>query len=270
MIAVVGDAGVDRTYQIECLRLGSVQIAEGLEIRPAGGSANTAAHAAAAGARVTLFAGVGRDEAASLVRRACEQLPGLRTRLQEWDTPTQCSVVLVERERDGERTIVIERPAQGLTLLEDDKEILGSAEVVFINLENADERRSWVNSTAGYRFLPIAHLPEEAVAGRHWDAVIGSLDDHVRPSSDALNGVTAEFCLMTDGSAGGAIWTAANRTWSRWSSPSLDVVDVVGAGDAFLGGVLAAAVDSWDVKVLVEAGVRRAQACLRVPGAWPR
>ena len=83
IIAIIGDAGVDRYYRISRFRRGTTHIASYSVLHPAGGSANAAAHAAAAGAEVTLFAAVGHDEAGQLFRAACAVIPRLKIRLRE-------------------------------------------------------------------------------------------------------------------------------------------------------------------------------------------
>jgi len=266
MIAVVGDAGVDRTYRLVEFRRGATHVVSEALIRPAGGSANAAAHAATAGADVTLFAAVGRDEAGRLLRAACAAIPQLKVRLQDQGAPTQSSVVIVEA--DGERTIIIDRSYEALMPSAEDAALVRSAAVVSVNLEEPLERRKWAVNCLGFRVLPIDHLSQEASAGCRWDLVIGSQSDHPSPGEDLLASVDAQICLMTDGAAGGAVWTREGG-WRRWASPAVNVVDSVGAGDAFLGGVLAAASSSRDADVLIRAGVERARACLGVDGSWP-
>lgn len=266
MIAVVGDAGVDSSYRVVELRRGATQIASESVMRPAGGSANAAAHAAVAGADVTLFANVGRDEAGRFLHAAYSAIPQLQARLQEQDAPTQRSVVIVEA--DGERTIIIDRSCKALVPSEEDAALIRLAAVVSVNLDEPLERRKWSVNCPGLRVLPTAHLAQEASDGCRWDLVVGSLSDHPLPDEELLASVDAQICLMTKGASGGAAWTRADG-WRRWSSPAVNVVDSVGAGDAFLGGVLAAAERSRDAEVLIRAGVERATACLGVDGAWP-
>ncbi len=266
MIAIIGDAGIDRYYRISRFRRQTTHIASYSVLHPAGGSANAAAHAAAAGAEVTLFAAVGHDEAGQLFRAACAVIPRLKIRLRELNEATQGTVVIVEA--DGERTIVVNPIREVLFPSEQDLALMRTAAVASVNIEEPSARRKWASSCSGLRVLPIAHLHQEESAGCRWDVVIGSLSDHALPDDRHLVSVEAQMCFMTDGAAGGAIWNNVTG-WDRWSSPAVHVVDSTGAGDAFLGGVLAAASTSRNPEVLIKSGVERAVACLSVEGAWP-
>lgn len=266
MISVVGDAGVDRVHRVQSLEVGKTTIAESWKVLPAGGSANSAAYAAYAGAEVNLFASIGNDEAAAVLRAGTEQIPNLTTHFTELNEPTQTSVVIVDA--TGERTIVVcpqtfvARPTPA------DKAIVTASDVLLVNVEVASIRREWAAFSPGLHVLPCAHLEAEITSPQRWDVIVGSLDDHARPTDAELLAVDARVCLMTDGARGGWAWDVT-AGWTKWASPATNVVDSIGAGDAFLGGVLVGCQHSMDSTSLIKSGVQLAVRSLAKNGSWP-
>jgi fructokinase len=53
------------------------------------------------------------------------------------------------------------------------------------------------------------------------------------------------------------------------SAPDVEVVDTVGAGDAFSAAVIVGLLEGWDSARILHRGLRLAAAVCRIPGAIP-
>jgi fructokinase len=77
-----------------------------------------------------------------------------------------------------------------------------------------------------------------------------------------------ELVVLTRGSAG-ASGVTAEGTWEVPAAPGGAVVDTVGAGDAFMAGLVDALVEQWDVPAALERAALVARRTCERPGADP-
>lgn len=268
MICFVGDAGWDVTLAVaEVPRSGGTAVGRLVHSGPAGGSANSAATAARLGVPVTLIASLGEDQVARDIEAACALVDGLQLVAVRGSGRTQTSAVL--NTPSGERTVIVGRGDTELAWNEVVRQALTCATVAHINVEDATVREQcWKTLAEGHRCLPLAHLDEEAAAGRLWDVVVGSAADHDRPDIQVLERVGTSVCVVTEGREGG--WCFSAGGWRRYEPVTAQrIVDSTGAGDAFLGALLAGLHGREDLRRALERAARAGANALGRPGSWP-
>lgn len=215
-VAVVGSVNLDLVARVERLP-GPGETVGGavLERIPGGKGANQAIAAARLGARVTLYASVGRDAFAAEALANAEEL---ETRLQRVAAAT--GVALVTVDAAGETTITVAPGANGAL-----REVaLEPADAVLCQLEVPDEAivSAWEHAAGLFclnaappRRLPVD--PELLVVNRHELEVVGMRDGLV---------------AVTFGAEGAALYEDGEEV-ARARPPAVEAVDGTGAGDAF-------------------------------------
>ena len=270
------------------LRPGTDQRAS-ITTRPGGGGANLAAWLAATGVTVRLLACVGHDDldAESFRLRAVGVEPAL---VGSRERPTGQLIALVGPDRDrsfltdrGANDVLDHWPAglmdgvgwlhvSGYSLVGDRTRatVLG----VLAKSRAASLPVSFDPGSAGF----LAELGAEAVLGWLGDAALCCLSadeaatltgcDAIEAQLDAL-ATRFPLVIVKDGPRGVRAGSAEGRRWSV-PAPSVVVRDTIGAGDAFMAGVLAArlAGDTVDA-ALVRGTVLAARAVAQVGGAPP-
>ena len=242
-----------------------------LDRTPGGKAANTAARAAALGVATHLVTAVGTDTAGKLLCAAFADLRHLRTTITTLSATCEATVLV---EPDGERTILFCAPPEGgapapAALLNSAFLSPGHDDLTWIDVRSRERRAAFHALTAGgQRGLPAQKLADEESAGRKWEFAVGSLDDTPLPSERLLDAAGLAFCVMTAGAAGGHTWTH-NGGWSSWAVPAVTVVDSCGAGDAFLGGMLAALDRRLPLSLAVKVGALAGGLCAGTRGSWP-
>lgn len=268
MIAIVGDAGWDYLYRVKKLpAVGGTVLGELAHEGPAGGSANSAAWAASLGTEVTLIAAVGDDAAGTRLEAACERVPRLHAVLQRAPGRTQVSSIFLTP--DGERTLVVGRSSVPLRWSRDLIAPVADAAVVCLNVEDENLRGRLHAHADPLRVLPLAHLREEARAGRPWDVIVGSRADHEAPPQSRLQAVRASICVLTEGESGGAFFTPKDGWQRYYASRATMVIDPTGAGDAFLGGLLAGLDATASPSEAVDLAAFNGARAVKWAGAWP-
>jgi ribokinase len=275
VIVVLGDLMVD------VVATASGPLARGSDtpasVRFAGGGqgANVAAWLGWLGAPVTFVGRVGDDvpgRAAVEALRGC----GVDVRAEvDAERPTGCCVVVVEP--DGERTMLPDPGANDAPVrLPDD--LLGAGSHLHL---------------AGYLLLRSGSRPGalEALEGARKAGMTTSLDvssaallgpgcfadvrvDLVRANADEaavlgdeLRALAGEV-VVTRG-AEGATWTDGTEVVAVPAAPA-ELVDTIGAGDAFVAGLLAARADRAAPREALSAGCALAARALSVSGGRPR
>ena len=267
-VVVLGSLNVDLVAAVERHPgPGETVLAEGLLRRFAGGKGgNQAVAAAAAGARVSLVAAAGSDEAgrAYLDRLQSRNIDVSGVRRVE-GTPTGQAWITVDDE--GENSIVVVAGANTHAGIEDLPD-LEPGDVLLLQLEvpvrtvasaaRAARGRGArvVLNAAPYAALPhdVAALADPLVVNEH--EALQLADSDVSPSS----------LLVTFGAAG-CSWDG--ERFDGLPVDEADVVDTTGAGDAFCGALAAALADGADRASAVRAASEAGAAAVRHRGAQP-
>jgi 2-dehydro-3-deoxygluconokinase len=72
--------------------------------------------------------------------------------------------------------------------------------------------------------------------------------------------------VVTHGAKGAEAWVGSDHL--QQAAPTVDAVDVVGAGDAFVAGYLSARIDGLDVAARLERGTAVAAVAVSTDGDW--
>lgn len=238
-VAVIGSANLDLVAAVERHpRPGETLLGTAYSEFAGGKGLNQAVAAARAGVKVAFIGAVGNDEAGTRLRRVATD-DGIETRhLATSDAPTGRAIIVVAA--SGENSIVVVPGANSSVTGND----IPAARVLLAQLEvplDAVEQSLRAARTNGAITVlnpaPAQQLPAELL----------SLCDIVIPNEheiDLLGGVDAlldagvETVIVTRGADGVTVHRSGEPA-SAWPSPTVDVVDTTGAGDAFCGNFVA-------------------------------
>lgn len=233
--------------------------------RFAGGKgANQALAARRAGAAVTMVGAVGADEPGSAyVRRLHEH--GIETLVLEIEgVPTGRAMITVDEA--GENSILVvpganaRLPARRLDLAPGDV-LLCSLEVPLTTVAAAARAANAAGARVVINLAPYAALPHDVI-GLADPVVVNESEAALLADSDLLPG----SLLVTFGSAG-AMWD--DLRVEGVAVPGEEVVDTVGAGDAFCGALVAALAAGADRESALEAAARAGAEAVTWAGAQP-
>lgn len=233
--------------------------------RFAGGKgANQAMAARRAGAQVTMVGAVGADEAgAAYVRRL--EAHGIEADVARLpDAPTGSALITVDEA--GENTIVV---VPGANALLDTRDVpIGPGDVLLATLEVPVETVAHVARRAhhaGARVVinlsPYAVLPHDVVALAD-PVVVNETEMSLLADSDLI-----PTSLVVTFGAAGAAWNGTQVDGIR--VPDDEVVDTVGAGDAFAGALAAALAAGLDREEALTRANAAGAAAVRWSGAQP-
>lgn len=235
-VIVVGSLNVDLVTMVaRHPRPGETVLGESVGRFAGGKGANQAVAARRAGADVVMVGAVGADDAGDAYLRRLADL-GIRAEVQRIEgTPTGAAVITVDR--SGENAIIVVPGANGE--LDVREAGAGSADVVLLQLEiplDCVARVARESHRAGARVIinlaPYASLPDDVIALA--DPLV------VNESEAALladAGLMPASLLVTFGAAG-AMWDGERVEGIPVDAE--EVLDTVGAGDAFCGALAAA------------------------------
>lgn len=242
---------------------------------PGGGAANSAAWAREAGAYVLLVAQLGWDAEAERIRSLCA-LRGIET---AWTAPgARTTIGWVALDHDGDRTIMVVRPEPDADFVgpctESIRVALQPVDVAWVVTRSGERRQEYWEATRGARLRmtrPEAIDAEEVASGRTWDMIVGSRADRPLPAPEDLDRLECATCVMTQGTRAVWIYTADDGWTERTLNRPLvtDVKSSTGAGDSFLGGVLAALDRGDDLDGALELGAELAARCVASYATWP-
>ena len=284
MIVVLGSINVDLIAGVQRLpHAGETLAGHSFSSSPGGKGANQALAARRAGARVALYGAVGRDAfaepALALLRVDGVDVEAVRS----VDTATGVAMIHIDVHGENAITVVAGANARA-TAGQVAQEALGASTTVVMQLEipqaevAALARRAHASgSRVILNAAPAAELPPDLF---HDIDVLVVNEHEAQALADAL-GMTAkpeafvvEFharfdadAIVSLGSQGLVAFSASGPI--ALATPSVHVVDTVGAGDALVGAI-AAALDrsaSW-IRALKEGVAAGALACTRA-GAQP-
>ncbi|MEV6603323.1 ribokinase [Kutzneria sp. NPDC051319] len=276
-VVVVGSANADVVVRVQ-RRPGPGETVLGSDtVLAAGGKgANAAVAAALQEAQVALLGALGDDQHGELLRdsmsRAGVQLDLVRTARR----PTGAAYITVTP--DGENTIVVSPGANSavdVEQVEAAKDVIAGAKVLLASLEvplPAIERAVALAREAGTRAVlnlsPVAKLQPQTLA---------ALDPLVVNEHEAqwlMDGGTdlkklldlgPRSAVVTLGRRGALVIERDGTT--EVSSPEVTAVDTTGAGDAFVGALIARLAAGDDLVAAAERAVRVAAVSVTRPGA---
>lgn len=239
MLAFVGATALDCIVQAERLpRRGETLAVPLLGEGPGGTATNAALQAAALGVQATLISRRGADSRGKQIQTLLHGIEHLDTVWAEPAGTTAIALCLVE---NGERTIVTSRPVGEPALGSIDDEalpVLHNAAYTLIDVGDIQLRAAYAAATFGRKVLKLEHLEEEIAAGRQWQIIVGSAQQHKQPSRKQLEQIGAELCVLTDSSKGGEYSVSAGK-FKRFDAPTTaHALDPTGAGDCFIAGVM--------------------------------
>jgi ribokinase len=283
-VFVVGSVNVDRTVQVPRLpRPGETVLGDALVVSPGGKGANAAAAAARAGATVVFISAVGADAdgegAIATLRAEGVDVDAVAVRA---DAPTGAALIVTDA--DGANLIAV---AAGANARVDPDQVargvadLGPADVVLVSAEIPDAAidaalRAGAERGAATVLDPGPARPSLLEAARIGAVLTPNESEALELSGcaeveeaalrlAALSGRPAVVtlgengCLVADGGALTRVPAAPVHT----------IVDTVGAGDAFAGGLSAALATGAALDEAVRAALRAAAASLAYAGARP-
>jgi ribokinase len=283
-VFVVGSTNVDRTVAVARLpRAGETALGDALVISAGGKGANAAAAAARAGATVVFVSAVGTDvdgEGAIATLRA--EGVGVETVALRDDAPTGAALIVTDAA--GANLIAVapganahldpDHVAHSLAGLAGDDVVLVSAEIPDAAIAAAVRAGSEAGAAtvldpapARPSLLEVARIgailtPNES------EAVTLTGCDSAEAAARQLAELTGRAAVVTLGEAGCLV--ADGGTVTRHpAAPAEAIVDTVGAGDAFAGGLAAALAGGDPLDVAVEAALRAAALSLGHAGARP-
>jgi ribokinase len=283
-VFVVGSTNVDRTVPVPRLPVrGETVLGTAVVISPGGKGANAAATAARAGAAVTFVSAVGADPDGEAARDALRSEGVAVDAVAVLDgVPTGAALVITDAA--GANLIAVAsganarmRPAH----VERSLEALSAADVVLVSAEIPDScieaaLRAAADRDATAILDPAPARPSLLQAARLGavltpnESEATELTGSSEPGEAAqrLAALTGRPAVVTLGEAGCLI--ADGTTVTRHAAaPAPAIVDTVGAGDAFAGGLAAALAGGEPLAQAVDAGLRAAAASLAHAGARP-
>ena len=251
-VVVIGSINVDLVVAAGRLpEPGETVLGGRFSVHDGGKGANQAVAAARAGARVSMIGAVGTDAhaARSLAALEAEGIDVTRIRHVEGE---ETGVAIIAVGPRGENQIVVAPGANAtLTLDDDDRELIGSAQVLLTNHEvpahatlDALRAATAAGVTAILNPAPARALPAEVLAmgpiltPNEHELIVAIGNDVTGAALDELQSRHAGPIIVTQGPAGALLVDGERR--ERFEGVlAPQVVDTTGAGDAFCG-VLAA------------------------------
>ncbi|WP_024287429.1 ribokinase [Cellulomonas sp. KRMCY2] len=258
-VVVVGSANIDLVVPVpRHPGAGETVLGGDLTRSPGGKGANQAVAAArAGGARTTLLAAMGDDDAAELLLGSLGAA-GVRTDLvTRLEVPTGTAMIGVSP--DGENAIVVAAGANArLTIGPVAAQCLGEADVVLVQLEIPVEtvlaaaRARRPGSVLALNAAPSRELPSEL-----WEQVdLLLVNEHEARDLAGVDGPTDELAavllqrvptvVITLGGRG-CVVAERGRPLVALAAPPVSPVDTTGAGDTFCGVLAAALADGRDL-----------------------
>ena len=281
-VVVVGSVNADYVVRISRLPQPGETVGAGvLSVYPGGKGANQAHAAARLGAATVLVAAVGADQAADDERAALE-LDGADTReLVTCDGPSGVAVILVDDA--GENMIAVapgandRLTAEHVTrrlppLLDAHSVVLASLEIPLATVAAAARVGREMGAMVLINPAPGMVLPPDVLA----DAILTPNEGEIRLAAPgaadeeaaiaAVLGAGARAVVVTRGSRGATLHQVGQPVVVV-PAPKVNVVDTVGAGDAFNGALAASLADGMPLQAGVETAVAAGAAACTGSGA---
>ncbi len=265
-ITVVGSVNLDFVIQLPRLPQPGETVTEGMfATHPGGKGANQALAARRLGAHVNLVAAVGEDDLAEeAVKLLRDEGVGLDRCWAYEGVSTGVALVMVGE--SGENLIGVAPGAN--RLLTPDVLELGLEEAVLCQLEvPVDTVAAAARACQGFFALnaaPARPLPDEVLARADLVVVNEVEREFYQSQLEALPGLV----VVTMGKAG-AVAFRRGRPVAQASPPSVDVVDTVGAGDAFVAAITVALLEGAALEEALARGCAGGALAASRAGAQP-
>ncbi len=276
-VIVVGSVNVDLVVRLPRLPAPGETVTGGQFSRhPGGKGGNQAAAAARLGARVAMIGAVGDDE---LGRTALDDLRAARVDVAGVVAVTApTGVALITVDRRGENQIAVASGANHELSAEQVRAGIEAAvvdgAVVLVSLELADGAVAAAVETAESAGLPVVLnpgparvLPDEVLGGVSVltpnEHEVGGLGP---PGVAGLLDLGVGAVVVTRGAAGCELHRPGREVLRQAAYP-VDVVDTVGAGDAFSGALAWALADRRPLEEAVRLAAAAGALATRRPGA---
>ncbi|MEO6997983.1 MAG: PfkB family carbohydrate kinase [Terracoccus sp.] len=264
-VVVLGSLNVDVVTRVERLPQPGETVLGWSDGRFAGGKGgNQALAARRAGAEVTMVAAVGADDAGAAYLARLERA-GVETRVEVCPNhPTGSAIITVDE--TGENSIVVV-PGANHALTEVDLG-MGPGDVLLCSLEvqpdvvtHLSRQAAGAGARVVINLAPYAALPHDVIALA--DPVVVNESEMLFLADSDL--VPASL-LVTFGVAG-ASWDGIRVDGIR--VPDREMIDTIGAGDAFCGALAAALARGDDRVAALDAANEAGAAAVRWVGAQP-
>jgi ribokinase len=283
-VFVVGSTNVDRTVQVSRLpRPGETALGDALVVSPGGKGANAAAAAVRTGATVVFVSAVGADadgeRALSTLRAEGVAVDAVAVRD---DAPTGAALIVTDAE--GDNLIAVATGANAHVGPEHVTRSLAEltpADVVLVSAEIPDAAVAAAVRVGVERAATTVLDPAPARASLLEAARIGAIlipnesealeltaCAEVEEAARRLAELSGRPTVVTLGAAGCLVAEGGAVTRVP-AAPAAAIVDTVGAGDAFAGGLAAALARGDALQGAVNAALRTAAASLAYAGARP-
>jgi ribokinase len=283
-VFVVGSTNVDRTVQVRRLpRPGETALGDALAVSPGGKGANAAAAAARAGATVVFVSAVGDDadgEGAIATLRA--EGVGVEAVAVRDDAPTGAALIVTDA--DGANLIAVAVGANGRVEPEHvagSLAGLGATDVVLVSAEIPDAAveaavRAGAQGGAATVLDPAPARPSLLEAARIGAILTPNESEaleltgctDVEEAAQRLAALSGRPAVVTLGAAG-CLMVDSGTVTRLAAVPAAAIVDTVGAGDAFAGGLAAAFARGEPLSEAAAAALQAAAASLGYAGARP-
>jgi ribokinase len=283
-VYVVGSTNVDRSVRVPRLpAAGETALGDAVHVAPGGKGANAAVAAARCGAPVTFVsaAGADRDGDASIAALRAEGVDAGGVRRVP-DMATGSALIITDAA--GDNLIAVGAGANaGLRPqhLRDSLRALEATDALLVSAEIPDEcveAALRIGSERGAQvILDPAPARRSLLAWAGYGPILTpnrteatSLAGCAEPAAAAkqLGALTGRPVIVTLGEAGCLVWRD-NTITHHPAAPAQTVVDTVGAGDAFAGGLAAGLARGDGIEAAVAAALRAAAESLAHPGARP-
>ncbi|MGZ4295922.1 MAG: PfkB family carbohydrate kinase [Solirubrobacteraceae bacterium] len=281
-VYVVGSTNVDRTVQVPRLPgRGETVVGDAIRISPGGKGANAAAAAAHAGAEVTFVSAVGADDdgQAAIATLRSEGV-GVNAVAVADGAPTGAALIVTDDE--GGNLIAVATGANARLNPDHVVRSLGpvtAGDVILVSAEIADACIEAALSTAAARQATAILNPAPArpslLAAAELGAILTPNETEAREltghedaaeAARTLARLSGRPAVVTLGEAG-CVVVDGDTVTPYPAAPAPAIVDTVGAGDAFAGGLAAALAGGEGLDAAVRAALRAAAESLGHAGA---
>ncbi|BAL95109.1 ribokinase [Rubrivivax gelatinosus] len=288
-VAVVGSLNLDLVLRVQhAPEAGQTVQADGLQQVNGGKGANQAVACARMGAPVRMIGCVGADAPGERLADGL-RAEGIDVRWLRRDAQASTGTAVVVVEASGQNRIVVHPGANATLAFENDsacEQALDGCAAVVMQLETPLATARQVAETAQRRGLrvvlnPSPSLPldeswwplvsllivNESEAGAYTGTAVADAAAAARAARTLRERGCAEV-LVTLGEHGVVVSDARGERLHP-AVPVAQVVDTTGAGDTFLGAVVAELMAGRDLDTAARTGLRAASLCVQTAGAQP-
>ena len=284
-VVVVGSINYDLGLRVQRLPwAGETVLSSSLTRRPGGKGANQAVAVRDAGATCAMVATVGSDGAA-LVSQLGDQ--GVDTSRMRVDASAMTGTAVIMIDDDGQNSIIVSAGANESLTADEVREAVAAFPDALVVLTQGESPVAAIAAAAeaaaaaSVRFVlnlaPAIDVPRRVIEASdplvvneleaEEVALALGLDIDGIPTGDLASALAAvaRSVVITLG-ASGAVW-ASRGEGGRTHAERVEVVDTTGAGDAFVGAMVAALTRGADLATAVRRGVSAGTRAVQFVGA---